>query len=1206
MAEIKYTMSQQRAIEYDGGDLLISAAAGSGKTATITAKIVEFVKSKKCGIDEMLIVTFTKAAAAEMKQRIHKKMIEARDEYVYSDRGLYKYLSEQIIKLNNAEICTIDSFLYNNIRTYFPAIGLSPDIKIASEREIDELKASVMKEIIDKKFEKSSENEKWLDLCDIISQTRDTSRVDKEILNLSDKLESIDGDIVKMKENAKTMYEHGADFIDSEAGKYLRKYTERMFIHYKNAFEKIESDLAADDKVYAKYGSCLESDIEICEKGAAICSDAAEFQKIKNYINDIKFEKLGSLSKKDKTEAAEIYKGIRDNVKEDIKKINEEIYIYNEKILKYESEKSLSLINTLLDFIGEYKNALNEKKITSGIMSYHDLEVYSSQILTNQAVADEIGARYKYIFIDEYQDTNELQDEIFKSISKNANRFLVGDIKQSIYRFRGAEPYIFNKYRKDWSELNLDEKICNQKNENTIFMSENFRSSAEILEFANVVSDSIFYYSDIDYNKKDALIHAREERNDTTAPVELIMLEKKARDSEDETDKNCEFNCEARYIASRINSMVGRYDEKLGRNVEAGDIAIIMRSPSSHGNEYKDELAKIGVKSKLKRNEQLEKFAVIKFLICTLETINNPLDDIYLSGMLYSKMFGFALEDIRLIHEISEDMPLFVGMYKTVQNEEKINKYDKLTNKISEKCRKAIDWINGEKLKVQSFKIDVYIENFINQNKVAILDEVDNDPNEREALNKFIDLSKEFVQNETDVGLNSFLEYAEKEIQTEKSDDENKATQNDTVSIISIHSSKGLEYPICFLAETTRKRSNQDEIKPFMIDKYFGIAMKLPDESGYAVTDSLYRKIFAKKCAEEAIYEEMRMLYVALTRAKDRLIITAAVNNAEKELTNNSINSFCHDGYDALNHCRYIDWILSGLYKNKDINCKIEILRVDQISDYSNDRDKSLTAEQEKSEKDITAELRMMIKQNDKKSTFNHIPAKVAASDLTKDYIDRVTKNQQEDIVSEDNEEVEENIILPRFITGASEYTAADKGSALHTFMQFMNIENLRANGIEDEIEKMIGQKLISRVYAELIDRKQINKFLKSELMKKMSETKYIKREFRFNVNLPASEYTADIQLKNELNAKNIQLTVQGVVDCVLRNPESGKLELIDYKTDSLTADEYKNKVLAHKKLRDRHANQLDVYGKICEKIFNEKIDRLYIYTTVLGELIEV
>ncbi|MGN1408701.1 MAG: 3'-5' exonuclease, partial [Eubacteriales bacterium] len=629
-------------------------------------------------------------------------------------------------------------------------------------------------------------------------------------------------------------------------------------------------------------------------------------------------------------------------------------------------------------------------------------------------------------------------------------------------------------------------------------------------------------------------------------------------------------------------------------------------SPSSHGNEFKDELAKYGVKSKLKRNEQLEKFAVIKFLICILETINNPLDDIYLSGMLYSKMFGFTLEDIRLLREISEDMPLFVGLYKASDNEENINNNLGLTNEISAKCQKALEWINDEKIKIQSFKIDVYIENLINQNKVAILKEVDNDPNEREALNKFIDLSKEFVQNETDIGLNSFLEYAEKEIQTEKSEDENKAIQRDTVSIISIHSSKGLEYPICILAETTRKRSNQDEIKPFLIDKDFGIAMKLPDESGYAVTDSLYRKIFAKKCAEEAIYEEMRMLYVALTRAKDRLIITATVNSAEKELANNKINSFCHDGYDVLNHCRYIDWILSGLYKKADCKCKIEIVGADEISDYKNAEDERLPSEKDESDKNIAAELKLMIKQNNKKSTFNHIPAKVAASDLTKDYIDKIIKNQQEDIGTDDEDEAEDNIILPRFITGASEYNAADKGSALHTFMQFMNIENLITNGIDDEIEKMIGQKLISRTYAELIDRKPIIKLLKSELMKKMSETKYIKREFRFNVNLPASEYTADIRLKNELNAKNIQLTVQGVVDCVLRNPETGKLELIDYKTDSLTADEYKNKFLAHKKLKDRHENQLEVYGKICEKIFNEEIDKLYIYTTVLGELIEV
>lgn len=1210
MPEMKYTKAQQMAIDYDGGDLLISAAAGSGKTATITAKIVEFIKAKKCGINEMLIVTFTKTAAAEMKQRIHQKMLEARDEYIYTDRSLYKYISAQILKLNSAEICTIDSFLYNNIRLYFPTIGLSSDIKIASEREIDELKSEVIKRIVDKKFAYNADGrEKWLELCDIISQTRDTSRVDKEILTLADKLESIDCDIDILKKNTDLLYGSSGDFIQTKVGAYLEKYTEKLFKHYKNAFEKVEKDLAFDEKAYEKYGSCLEKDIEICGVGVKLCRNADKYQLIKKYVNDIKFDKLGMLSKKDKTEASEMYKEIRNDFKDDIKKINEEIYIYNEKILDCERDKSRGLMETLVEVIDEYFSTLNERKKSAGIMGYHDLEIYSRQILANQAIAEELGSKYKYIFIDEYQDTNEMQDEIFKSVSKNASRILVGDIKQSIYKFRGAEPYIFNKYRKSWAELENIEKICNEKHKNTIFMSENFRSSAEILSFTNGVSDLIFMCSDIDYNKKDALIHAREERSEINIPVELILLDKKADDAAGELDKKSDVNFEAEYIAMKIYEMVGEYDLKLQRNVNAGDIAVIMRSPSSHGNEYKDALARYGIKSKLKRNEQLEKFAVVKFIICILETINNPLDDIYFSGMLYSKMFGFELDEIRKMHKISEDMPLFVGLCKAADgnlNELNINENISELNEISEKSRKIIDWIETEKIKSQSFKLDVYIENFVNQNKIKFLNEVDNDPNEREALNKIIDLAKEFVQSEGDIGLNSFLEYAEKEIQIEKNDDESKAVQRDTVSIISIHSSKGLEYPICFLAETPRKRSVQDEIKPFLIDKDFGAAMKLPDDSGYAVTDSLYRKIFAKKCAEESIYEEMRMLYVALTRAKDRLIITAAVNDAEKELANNRIYSYSADEYSVLRNCRYIDWILSYLHKNKSDNCVIKIIKPSEVADKEKILDKGENSEGVDDETEIESILKLIKHKNDKKITFNNIPAKVAASDLSEDYIDKIIKNQQIDSVSIESAEEDENIVLPRFMTGASEYTAADKGSALHTFMQFMDIYNLMDKGFDDEIRKMIDKKMISREYAEFIDKKQISKFLKSDLIKKMSEASYIKREFRFNVNLPASDYTYDAKLKSELNSKNIQITVQGVVDCVLRNPATGRLELIDYKTDSLTAEEYRNKRLAYNKLRERHRNQLEAYGKICKKIFNEAVGKMYIYSTVLGELIEM
>lgn len=1221
MEKIELTKAQKAAIDYNSGDLLISAAAGSGKTATLTTKIVKLIMDNEADVDEMLIITFTKAAAAEMKQRIYKKLLEERNENIYKNKNKFKRVNQEIIKVLDAEICTIDSFLYKNFRTYLPCLGISTDTEIASEREIGEIEEEVMKEVLDRKFKKQFDDEEkyniWLNLCDTISQTRDSTRIDSEILDFARKIDEKNIDIVELKKKTENTYQKTKpnSIFDSEIGSWLQKYTTTFAEHYHNVYEKIEKRIVLDEKIYKKYSSILEKEIDFTEKLLTLCSDEiSNFKEIAELIKNYKFERLPPVSQKDKTVDSEFYKVIRDKFKKDLKNIYEDFYAYNKNDEIFARDKSYDLINMLLEITDEYFKLLRKRKITEGIMSYHDLEKYSYEILhKNPEISVEIGKKYKYIFIDEYQDTNGLQDDIITQIAKNSKRFMVGDVKQSIYKFRGAEPEIFNSYRKSWSAASTDEKEeTNENKQRTIFMSENFRSSEEILEFTNLISNQIFPYSDVTFDENDLLKHGRKEKNDQPAKVEIVLINKIKGNNDEDSDKSYDLNLEAEYVAECISKQIGEYDEKCEKIIEASDIAILMRGLKSHSEDYIEALSKRGIKSYVKKSELLEKFSVIKLIICMLEAVNNPLDDVYFAGILYSNIFKFNLDEIEFIRKKAEDMPLFVGAMRLCQDNNSLSngEYNTEYTEIAAKCTKVIEWLDKEKLLCGSLEIEKYIEKFITNNEIILTEEAESDPNERDAIYKFLDLSREFAKSKrnssSDAGLSAFLEFAHEEIKNNKRQNEDDVYSANGVVINSIHSSKGLEYPICYIVETSKRISDQDERKSIILDKELGIGMKLSDNSGLAVTDTIYRKILAKKLSSETVSEEMRMFYVASTRARERLILTAVVNDAEACRTDGYITNEIMDKYTALYSSKYIDWITSScIEQNSNIyNYKIvnenEVLTINEDKNIDNSDDSDIDDSEFKHIEFIGKY------END---LINRIPAKVSASDLNSEFLDKLLikctlPQYGEDSYEEDSEERIE--VLPKFMSGANDYSATDYGNAMHIFMQFMNINELEALGADEEIERLVRQKFISEKYAEIINRKQVEKFLQSSLFKKMKETALIKREFRFNVLVPAKDYVKNADIKNAVIEKNIKLTVQGVVDCVLRDPDTKKLELIDYKTDSLTSEEYKNKEKAYKKLIDRHKNQLLAYKNICKNIFEEEIDKIYIYSTVLGELIEV
>lgn len=1163
MAEIKFTESQSSAVEFDKGNLLISAAAGSGKTAVLTEKIAKLIADKKCTVDELLVVTFTKAAASEMKKRIRSKLYEKKNDKKYKSIAYSRYIDRQMSRLSSADICTMDSFLYKRVRRYFTLLGKSPDTRIASDGEIEELEHNVMSGVITKRFAENDGEKytKWLRFCDIISKTKDSSQIDEELLELAHGME----DSFSKSSDRKIIGEN-------EIYERLKEYTIELFEHYKNTFAKIVDDLELEDDNYKKLEKNVAEVTAVCTEILALCEDDFSFDKTAEYLRSVRFSRLGTVKSENATPATQAFKAVREEFKSEINELIEKKYIGNAEDIHTENAETAEIEEQLMSVLSEYFITLDNEKNKKSLMSYSDLESCSRQLMEIDSVAEEISQRYKYIFIDEFQDTNETQDYIFKRISENASRFLVGDIKQSIYRFRGADPSVFNGYRNDWKKYNYNEETGNY----TLFMSENFRCSREIIEFTNLVTGKLFKSSDITYTNEDALVFGKSDDTEKV-PVEVVLLNKRFAERG--------VNIEAEYVAKRIAAQIGEYSSVLKRNIKAEDIAIIMRSPSSHGEEFGDALRRRGVKSKLKKSQPLEESQAVRLVICLLEVIKNPLDDIYLAGALISPFFGFTVEDITKIKEITGEEQLFIALNSVKENDEN-------PTFTKEPICKFMEWLEREKRISAVTPPGIYAENFISENRAEIMSATDRDESETEAVNELVELIGGLENGAT---LDTLIEQLKTEIAKKtnaKADDEAK----DSVSIVSIHSSKGLEYPICYLCETDRKRSKIDEQKPFLYDKELGYGVKISDESGLAVRNTLKRDIIAKKLAKESNFEEIRMLYVAMTRAKNQLIICGKVNDAEKALQKGAAFSYNIDEYTVANTESYLEWILMTTANENSQN---HVIREIEAFKYS-DSDNEICEEEQNTDDDLEERLSVIaeISKNNKKITNLNIPIKANAGVLNSRYLDGETKNQQD--------EAKETLEKPRFMTGANSYTGAEKGVAMHTFMQFMNIENLEKHGIDAEIERLIDTRMISYKLSTLLDKKQIFIFMHSELYRRIQKASYVKREFRFNINLPAENFTENEEMKEEIRKNHEEITVQGVIDCIYRNADTGKLELIDYKTDRFTAEQFKNRRLAYEKLRRSHRDQLAIYKIICEKIYEEEIDKVYIYSTVLGELVEV
>ncbi|MCM1285626.1 MAG: helicase-exonuclease AddAB subunit AddA [Acetobacter sp.] len=1157
----KWTAQQQNAINARNRNILVSAAAGSGKTAVLVERVKELVTNKEnpVELDRLLIVTFTNAAAAEMKSRISKVLNKCINEN--PNDNFYK---KQLSLLSSAKICTIDSFCTNLVKEHFYDLSISQDFSTLEDSELQLLEDTVISETIDDFFKNGNEN--FIKLIEAYT----TPNSDKTLIEIVKKILTFiyaQPFPYKWLENALERYNPNKSFNESEWYSYLSSEISYLLEYGLSLInENIKNILFEDDKLNDKFYMCFNDDLSIYQKYIRALNNS--WNELVN-IDKPKFSRI-PYSKKADPEIYFTIKSNRDTYKSIIDDISaflisdEEDYEYDMKILYRQLE-------TLIKLVKEVDTRIADEKKERNAYSFADIEHFAIELLfkiddqgniVKSDLAKSMSDEYYEILVDEYQDTNEAQNLLFTYLSNGKNLFCVGDIKQSIYRFRLAMPHIFNKKKKEYASYNPDDsEICSK-----IILDKNFRSRKEICSYVNFVFSNTMSErtGEMDYDCDEYLNYGSTAYGDTSVASAQINIVTGAKG--EETDKK-EASAIAKLILDKVNSKELITDGDTVRPVKFGDFAILMRSLKSHINEYSKVLTDYGIPLICDNSTNLFENSEIRMILSLLRAIDNPTQDIPLLATLMSAIYGFTADDLAEIKINSKGKNLYKSLL--LSDNEKAKNF--LTD-ISELRKISIT------MSVAGF-IRYIIED---KGIISYINAMGNAEQRYQNILKLISFANTFDSG-INVGLTAFIRYIDKIISSGKSVDSAplSSSYNDAVTIMTVHHSKGLEFPICILAGSARRYNTQDLSEKLLINNMYGIGMKVHDEENFCQYKTIPYICVKNKSANELISENLRVLYVAMTRAKEQFITFYSCDNAEKKLSNLAVTHFDNgrispytcskissDG-DLLALCGMLH---QGGTKLRELGaCPIKPIAADFDLSVNIINDIEILSSKESF--DFVDADKNIVEKIDKKLQFKYERKELEgfASKLTASSLDSADSGFEYLTSSK-----------PAFMN-KNGLTPAQRGTAMHTFMQFCDYNNSRCD-LEREIERLRETGFLSYEQADSLDKEKLSTFFSSPFAKRIFDSDRIYRELKLSSFVSAKEiYSVEFDDK---------VLVQGIADCVFE--ENGELVLLDYKTDRVkNADE----------LLDSYKKQIQFYKKAVSKALGKPVKDAVLYSFYLGKL---
>ncbi len=1187
-----WTDAQKAAINTRGKELLVSAAAGSGKTATLTERIIRSLTDKEnpYDISKMLIVTFTRAAAAELRQRIFAAIADA-----LAEDPTNKHLASQLVKIGNAKICTIDSFYLDLIRENFSSLGLPQTFRIADTAEAELMSIELMADTVNKFYD--SDTEEFSRFAEAFTNVRNSAQLPEILLNLYSHVASYPEGIEFLKICAEgTDNNAEKDFFDSSFGKILRANTIEKVKYFISVFDESLELVDSDEAIFSSYGASFHYDRSFCESLLEKLENE-NYASVRAHLlsySPIPLKSIGK-AKSDDTEAV---KEQRKKLTAAIKELASKAFPLTPESISRAMLQTASITSTLYSLLSEFEKRLTEEKLSRAIFDFNDIRRYALKLLVDEnneptEVALELSKQFTDIYIDEYQDVDRVQDMIFKAISNGKNRFMVGDIKQSIYGFRGAEPQVFAKYRAEFPAH--DSTHASNSLSEAIFMSNNFRCDESIIEFTNRVCSYLFGIcaESIGYCSDDDLKFSKlpPENSDYISPkVKLSILVPPE-------DENSDYDCcaennrinEARYVANEILELVKNSKKADGSPITFGDIAVLVHY--STANPYlREAFSEAGIPFCGADDVEYFENPDVLLILSVLNVIDNPHRDIYLAAALRSPLFELTLDDLIALRQYKDDS---YSLYEALKDYA-----DGQNDTLSERCRDFITTLSGWRDDTLSLPVDKLLKKIYSSARFAAAGLADS-----QNLRLLYEYARKFESNSFR-GLYNFIEYINKIIE-EKTDFTSVVAEasGDKVSIMTIHKSKGLEFPVCFIFGAGGEFNKNDFKDSLIFDSYAGVAMKLPDQTGFARINTPMREAVASNILINRTEEEMRVLYVALTRARERLYVTASTTKKRDKLMDDAEYRRKHSCRYLLMRSRsYLEWILSAI-ASQDISgiCELALIPADSVEAPRNIRHLGAPAD-EATECEINDSLVNELKQKfDYKypySAYSRIPAKISVSRLSPDVLDE----------SDDSLNIFETprkATVPEIFSGETgkKLSATERGTATHLFLQFCNFERAESFGVKEELERLIAEKFLPTSATDAVFIDELERFFESDLYLKIKKAKRVIREQRFNILLPASKFSRDKEFIEAIGDE--QLAVQGVIDLIIID-ENGDICLYDYKTDRVSKNEATNDTLLERKMKALHEEQLSYYKIAIERLFDKECHICAVYSTHAAKTVEI
>ncbi len=1196
---MEMTLQQKNAVYDRSGTLLVSAGAGSGKTSTLTKRIITRISDKNdsAEIDDFLVVTFTNAAAKELSEKIEKALIECVSNDLYNKKAV-----RQLAKLRNANISTINSFCYSVVKKHFQALGLAPKLRIADESEAKLLKLQVIDSVIENKYN-SDGSRMFYNVVELFSGSKSDESLIETLSELYTKIMNFPEPFFWL-EKAKSRYDEIAvcdDFLTTEYGKLLKS---ELCSEIKKAIVSIDEviiKIRNDDQI-SKYCESYEKDIDNLKLLLA-CADKACYDALYDSLSKLKKTPLKAVKDVDEEYKARIT-GVRDDSFKKIFSIVDGGFCCHQEQIKNASKDCSRVIDEIISILKEIDTAYNHEKNTRGIIDFSDAERLTYKLFVKETESDtgdivrsdialEYAEKFKEIYIDEYQDINPIQDIIFRSICRyhdgvESNRFMVGDVKQSIYRFRGARPDLFTGYLNCFSKLSED--LSDDNGAHKEYLSNNFRCSKNVVEFTNYIFKKIM--SDT-YSKDEELVYSKKEVQQVTAPCELILFESQ------QNEENEYYEDEIVVVAEKILQMVNNPEvlNSDGKQYGFGDVAVLLRSPKGVAEKYARYFELCGIPTYSELTENFFENSEILLMLCILNSIDNPFRDIYLTGAMRSEIFAFSDDDLVNLRRLNKKITYSDrNMWQSVNDIADSSIED---GQLIEKCKRFVKTINDLRKTAIGMPSDrllleiysrLHIINTVSGSSFNSYSELS--ALRRENLMILYDLARQF-EHSSFRGLSAFIDFLNDKMSDPNSVSSAKSSgETGSVRIMSIHRSKGLEFPICIIAGLSHKFSTNDEKKNILVSDSLGIAFKLKDLEGFDSCDSStglvtydtpFRsavRISEKRLARE---EEKRILYVGMTRARDRLIMTMKepTESQRSKALRLSLRTDC-GASEAGALCDYIYPCVVGV-KNLPMVTVSHVLAGSSFANISNAHDSSspvLSADKVVMYKKALKE-KLSITSSDRE--VSAIPSKITVSSL------------KYGLVDEDGTERlshgKKHFQKPAFADEEYEKTAAKKGIAMHLFMQFAEFKNALSD-VYAEAKRLLEKGFITGEQYELLDYESLKKFFDSELYKRINLSKNVYRERRFALKLGFSEVLSGQSFSEQ--DKDDFVLLQGVIDLFFENTD-GSFTVVDFKTD---------KIKNINSFIENHSEQLKYYKTAVEQMTGKSVSELLLYSFNLDKII--